>query len=116
MAVQQPVAMWSYREDLDPGDVGGYSIHAIDGDIGKVDKHNIEVGRSYLLVAAGPWIFGKTVMLPAGVIDRIDHEEKVVHVGRTKDQIKNAPEYEESGRDDDSYRTGIGDYYGALGA
>ena len=62
------IVMWSYREDLlDPGDIGGYSIHAIDGDIGKVDKHDIETGRSYLLVSTGPWIFGKTVMLPAGV-------------------------------------------------
>jgi hypothetical protein len=55
-------------------------------------------------------------MLPAGVIDRIDHEDKVVHVSRTKDQIKNAPEYEESRRDDETYRTGLGDYYGGLGA
>ena len=117
MAVEPSSVMWSYREDiLNPGDIGGYSIHAVDGDIGKVDKHDIEAGRSYLLVATGPWIFGKTVMLPAGVIDRIDHEDKVVHVSRTKDQIKNAPEYEESRRDDETYRTGLGDYYGGLGA
>ena len=78
------VTMWTYRADImDPGDISGYSIHAIDGDIGKVDKHDGEAGRSYLLVATGPWIFGKTVMLPAGVIDRIDHENKTVYVGRT---------------------------------
>jgi len=109
--------MWSYRADIsNPADVGGYSIHAVDGDIGKVDKHDAEAGRSYLLVATGPWIFGKTVMLPAGVISRIDHEEKVVHVSRTKEEIKNAPEYEESRRDDETYRSGLGDYYGGFSA
>ena len=117
MAGPTTIVMWSYREDLlDPGDIGGYSIHAIDGDIGKVDKHNAETGQSYLLVSTGPWIFGKTVMLPAGVIERIDHENKIVYVNRTKDDIKNAPEYEEGRQDDETYRTGLGDYYSGLGA
>src|ERR1019366_2682582 len=49
----------------------GYSIEATDGEIGKVDKHVVDPAGSYLLVATGPWIFGKTVMLPAGVISRI---------------------------------------------
>src|SRR5215471_13819582 len=94
----------SYREDImDPGDISGYAIHAVDGDIGKVDKHNMDVGRSYLLVATGRWIFGKTVMLPAGVIDRIDHEHETVYVSRSRDEIKDGPEYQDEGRDDDSY-------------
>jgi len=108
------VTIWAYRTELmDPGDIGGYSIHAVDGDIGKVDKHDIETGRSRLLVSTGPWIFGKTVMLPAGVIDRIDHENRTVHVAVTKDDIKNAPEYE--GTDDDAYRSQLGDYYAGRG-
>jgi len=107
------VAIWSFREGLlDTGDIDGYSIHAVDGDIGKVDKHNSEAGSSYLLVSTGPWILGKTVMLPAGVIERIDHENKTVHVNRTKDQIKDAPEYDEAHEGDATYRSGLGDYYG----
>jgi hypothetical protein len=109
--------IWSYRVEItDPGDISGYSIHALDGDIGKVDKHDIDAGRSYLLVATGPWIFGKTVMLPVGVIDRIDHEEKVVHVKLTKDQIKAAPEYHEDRPEDEHFRNELGGYYGRLGA
>ena len=81
------ITIWSYSVDVtDPGDISGYAIHAIDGDIGKVDKHDAEAGSSYLLVATGPWILGKTVMLPAGVIERIDHENETVYVARTKDQ------------------------------
>ena len=108
--------IWSYRADImDPGDISGYSIHAMDGDIGKVDKHDMDTGRSHLLVATGPWIFGKTVMLPAGVIERIDHHDEVVHVSRTKDQIKNAPEYHEDLGGDATYRSELGDYYGGFG-
>ena len=34
-------------------------------------------------------------MLPAGVIERIDSDDEQVFVNRTKDQIKNAPEFDE---------------------
>jgi hypothetical protein len=115
------VAIWTYRtgvlaEGPDAQDITGYSIHAQDGDIGKVDKHNDEAGRSHLVVATGPWIFGKTVMLPAGVIDRVDHENHDVYVAVTKDQIKNAPEYDPGSHDDEVYRDDLGGYYGGLAA
>ena len=114
MSVQRDIAIWSYRIEVeDPGDIGGYAIHARDGEIGKVDKHDIETGRGWLLVSTGPWIFGKTVMLPAGVIERIDHEDRVVHVDRTKDEIKNAPEYDPDAPDDEAYRTQLGDSHGS---
>ena len=110
------VEIWTFRAGLlDTGDIDGYSIHAIDGDIGKVDKHNSETGSSYLLVSTGPWILGKTVMLPAGVIERIDHEDKTVYVNRTKDQIKDAPEYDEARQADKKYRSALGDYYAGFG-
>jgi hypothetical protein len=51
-------------------------------------------------------------MLPAGVIERIDYKHQVVHVNRDRDQIKNAPEYEETTPDDGaSYRDQLGAYY-----
>jgi hypothetical protein len=65
---------------------------------------------SYLLVATGPWIFGKTVMLPAGVTERVDHENKTAYVSRTKDEIKNGPEHQDDGGDD-TYRNQLGGCY-----
>jgi hypothetical protein len=115
--VSEP-GIWSYRQGVldTAGDIAGYAIHATDGDIGKVDKANNETGSSYLVVATGPWIFGKTVMLPAGVVERIDHENKVVHVRRSKDDIKNAPEYDENTYQDETYRNDLGGYYDRFGA
>ena len=73
------------------------------------------IGGSYLIVDTGPWIFGKHVMLPAGVIDRVDPEEEKVYVSATKEQIKNAPELEDVLRTDPSYRERLGVYYAGQG-
>ena len=81
------------------------------GDIGRIDEATFESGASYLVVDTGPWIFGRKVMLPAGVIERIDPAEKKVYVDRTKDQIKDAPEFDEMLTDNDDYRQSLGTYY-----
>ena len=114
--------IWSYREagtlgvDVAGGiDMTGYSVEAIDGGIGKVDEATYDVGSSYIVVDTGPWIFGKKVMLPAGVIRSIDTTDERVFVNRTKDQIKDSPEYDDSMLNDESYRSRLGSYYGQGG-
>jgi hypothetical protein len=67
-------------------------------------------------VDTGPWIFGKKVMLPVGVLRNVDHENEKVFVNRTKDEIKNAPEFDDTLRHDESYRTKVGSYYGQGGS
>ena len=106
--------VWTFRttEPLGDIDVTGYSVEATDGGIGKIDEATYEVGGSYLVVDTGPWIFGKKVLLPAGIVDRVDPESETLFVSRTKEEIKNAPEYdEESGFADDEYRDRLGGYY-----
>ena len=114
--------IWTYRERTELGfdptsgrDITGYGVEAIDGSIGKVDEHTYDVGSSYMIVDTGPWIFGKKVMLPAGVIQRIDEDDKKVWVNRTKDQIKDAPEYDDTMTSDTGYRDELGTYYGPGG-
>jgi hypothetical protein len=108
--------MWTYRETVtSTSNLGDYEVEAIDGSIGKVDEATNEVGGSYIVVDTGPWIFGKKVLLPAGVIDRIDTQEEKVYVNRTKDEIKNAPEFDESRYSDDDWRNDVGSYYGPGG-
>src|SRR5262245_33393763 len=105
--------VWTYRGTMviDTNlDVSGYDVEATDGSIGKVDEATYDTGRSYLVVDTGPWIFGKKVMLPAGVVRGIDEDEHKVFVDRTKDEIKQAPGYDES-QVDDEYRGQLGSYY-----
>ena len=118
MSIQHDI--WTYRiETTDPGmgtDVVGYHVEALDGRIGKVDEASDEVGASSIVVDTGPWIFGKKVVLPAGVIDRVDSEEETVYVNRTKDQIKDAPQLDDGAVADDAHRDEVGGYYGPGGA
>ena len=107
---------WNYRESTGisarQDDLTGFKVHAVDGDIGKIDEATREVGAGYIVVDTGPWIFGRKVMLPAGTVERVDWDDKSVHVDRTKDQIKDSPELGENGLTDRSYRDRVGTYYG----
>ncbi|MCY0919757.1 MULTISPECIES: PRC-barrel domain-containing protein [unclassified Streptomyces] len=108
--------LWSYGPDS-RYPVGavliGFKVEAADGHIGKVDSHTEDVGSSYIVVDTGPWIFGKEVLLPAGTIERVDMEGEKIRVSRTREQIKNAPEYDkDKHRGDAAYRSRVADYYG----
>ena len=105
--------IWTYREQTwGDTDLTGYSVEATDGGIGKVDEATYEVGGSYIVIDTGPWIFGKKVMLPAGTIQTVDPSEEKIFVNLTKDEIKNAPEFDETRYRDEAYRTELGGYYG----
>lgn len=105
--------MWTYREQSWGGiDLTGFDVEAVDGGIGSVDEATADVGGSYIVVDTGPWIFGKKVMLPAGVIDRVDLDEGKIYVDRTKDEIKAAPEFDEDRLADEAYRSDLAGYYG----
>ena len=111
--------VWTYRDTIDAGvsgkNVVGYGVEAADGSIGKVDDATYDVSGSFIVVDTGPWIFGKKVMLPAGVIRDVDHDDEKIFVHRSKDEIKNAPEYDETLSMDDDYRGRLGSYYGPGG-
>ena len=89
-------------------DLGGYVVHATDGDVGKVDRDDRSTGDRYLLIATGPWIFGRTVLVPATVIERVDHRSQTVYLRCPRDVIRDAPEY----RDDRSHRDELDVWYG----
>jgi hypothetical protein len=109
--------MWTFSIatpgiDLSKVDLTGFKVEARDGSIGKVDEARHEAGVSFVVLDTGPWIFGKKVMLPAGVIRDIDLDTEMIFVDLTKDEIKNAPEFDETTYRDQSYRNELGQYYG----
>ena len=90
----------------------GFEVEATDGKIGKVDESTKDVqSQGFLVIDTGPWIFGKKVMLPAGIVSGVDHDEQKVYVNRTKDEIKNAPEFDEERFRGETYRNELGEYY-----
>ncbi|MFC5909281.1 PRC-barrel domain-containing protein [Streptacidiphilus monticola] len=111
-------SIWSYRPEagyLDGADLVGYHVEAEDGRIGRVDAATPEADEGYLVVDTGPWIFGKQVLIPVGAVSRIDAEHETVHLDRTRDDVKNAPEFSyEQHLGDADYRDRLGAYYGGL--
>jgi hypothetical protein len=107
--------VWSYGREVRTGaNLSGYDVDARDGEIGSVDEATNDVGASYLIVDTGPWIFGKRVLLPAGVIERVDHGTRRIQAGLTRDEIKNAPEYDVDAPVSPAYRQELGSYYEGL--
>jgi len=106
--------IWNYGagDNWSSMHLAGYKVEATDGDIGKVDEASNDAGAGYIVVDTGPWIFGKKVLLPAGVISRVDATDEKVFVDRTKEEIKNAPEFDKDTYKDQAYRDSVGGYYG----
>jgi hypothetical protein len=95
-------------------DLTGWKVESVDGQhLGKVDEANSETSSSCLVVDTGFWIFGKKRMIPAGVVQRIDPDDEIVYVSMTKDQIKDAPDYdpERHQADEAGYHRDVGEYY-----
>jgi hypothetical protein len=88
-----------------------FDVHATDGSIGDVLDVKRGPGESYLIVATGGTILTDKVMIPAGLVDRVDFEGKTVHVDRSTEEIKNGPEFDEERFREDAYRTELSDYY-----
>ena len=108
--------LWTYSNtSISQSNLSGFSVEALDGGIGKVDDATYDIGESFIVVDTGPWIFGKKVMLPAGVVRDIDLDTETVFVNRTKDQIKDAPEFDKDNYRDPKYRDDLGGYYGPGG-
>jgi hypothetical protein len=111
--------LWTYSNTgntaVSQRNLAGFSVEALDGGIGKIDDAAYDAGESFIVVDTGPWIFGKKVMLPAGVIRDVDLDTETVFVNRTKDQIKDAPEFDKDRYQDPAYRDELGGYYGPGG-
>ncbi|MFD8734191.1 PRC-barrel domain-containing protein [Streptomyces sp. NPDC059618] len=108
-------SIWGYHPaagHIAGSDLVGYKVEATDGAIGKVDKHAEDLGSSYLIVDLGVWIFGRHVLLPAGTVRRIDHEERRIHVALTRQQIRESPEFDRAKHVGDvDYHDLVGGYY-----
>ncbi|WP_031086214.1 hypothetical protein [Streptomyces sp. NRRL WC-3549] len=98
-------------------DVIGYGVEAVDGNLGTVVRLSQTPGYDHLVVDAGVWKFGRSVVVPAGLVTAVDASGRTVKVGCTRDQIKAAPRFE---RDHDTndlfYLRRLGAYYASLTA
>lgn len=99
-------------------EVSGYHIHAQDGEIGHIDDFVIDDETwsiRYLQLDTSNWIGGKTVLLGAPWVGRIDVETGLVHAGLKRDQIEQAPEFDPKRPIDREFEQRLHYHYGQAG-
>ena len=70
--------MFTFKDQLQKGEttgsheLEGYDVEATDGSIGQVLTASYEAAESYLVVDTGSWLLSNKVVLPAGVVERVE--------------------------------------------
>ncbi|MEU9026310.1 PRC-barrel domain containing protein [Streptomyces sp. NPDC048383] len=110
--------VWMYAQDssyTSGQSLVGFTVEAADGVIGHVDRQQDQPGMQHLVVDTGVWVFGRSVLIPAGAVTRIDTAARVVRVSATQEEIKAAPRFTtDSETGDHTYLSAVGDYYVSL--
>ncbi|PBC86990.1 hypothetical protein SAMN05428945_5418 [Streptomyces sp. 2224.1] len=111
--------IWAY-----PADVGyqgqepltGFTVETPDGTLGQVERQMNEPGRQHLIVDTSVWVFGASLLVPAGIVHSVDTAAKTVTVTHARDKIKAAPRFAfDSQTAEVGYLTEVGRYYASLG-
>jgi sporulation protein YlmC with PRC-barrel domain len=95
--------------------VTGYHIAATDGDIGHVEDFIVDDVTwmiRYMVVDTRNWWPGRKVLVSPEWIERLDWSDAKVHVGVTRAQIKQSPEYDPLDPVAREYEARLHDHYG----
>jgi hypothetical protein len=95
--------------------VTGYSIEAVDGEIGHVDGFVVDDEAwaiRYVEVATRNWWPGKKVLVSPGWVERVNWTDSKVYVALTREAIQGAPEYVESAAITREYENRLYSHYG----
>ena len=125
MAVPPMPGLWNWPDPLpdsefaEPAlggegpDYAGYKVVANDGEIGHIDSFAIAPDEGHIVVDTGRWLFGRMSLIPAAAVRVVNDESQTVQVDLTKQQIKDAPEYDKSAGYR-AYRDSATEYYGPM--
>ncbi|MFE0918996.1 PRC-barrel domain containing protein [Streptomyces nigra] len=101
-----------HREGLD---LTGFRVEATDGIIGHVDRQADDTPQRHLIVDTGAWVFGRSLVIPAGTVTGVDERERTVTVACTRADAKEAPRFETDRETrDPRYLAAVGAYHARL--
>lgn len=108
--------VWAFQDEaLARIDLHGYQVQARDGAIGRVVQAIEGADGGYLIVDPGVAMpFGRQFLVPAGLVETVDVDDKRVSVAADRRAIVNAPEYDPERPFDERSRSAFGDYFRSL--
>ncbi|MFI7497919.1 PRC-barrel domain containing protein [Streptomyces sp. NPDC049687] len=111
--------IWSYvahSGHVEGEDLTDCTVVATDGTIGHVEREAAPHGLRHLVVDTGVWLFGRSVVVPVGLVTGVDRTARTVSLSCTGDQVKEAPRFRtDSETTDPRYLADVGAYYHRLG-
>lgn len=97
------------------GNVKGYRLHAVDGEIGAVEDFIIDDtawGIRFLVVDTGHWLPGKKVLISPKWIKEVKWKDSSVYVNLPVDAVKHSPKYDASKPVHPTYESDLHNHYG----
>jgi hypothetical protein len=108
-----PDEEFSGEDEPQVQEYAGYKVVANDGEIGHVDSFAIATDEAHLVVDTGGWLFGRMSVIPAAAVRVVNHDSQTVQIDLTKQQIKDAPEFDKT-VGYGPYRDAATEYYGPM--
>jgi hypothetical protein len=89
--------LWSFPDGAVGHDdsVKGYDVECTDGRVGHVSWATYAPGESYLVVSYRHHLHETHHVVPAGAVERVDHERRTVTLRVTADEVKATPQHED---------------------
>lgn len=86
--------VWDYRESTwtVDSDLLGYDVEVPEGRIGTVARAVTGALGAYLVVNTSG-VFDGRRLIPAGAVDALDHDRRLVRVALTAQQLRHAPDH-----------------------
>ena len=107
--------VWTLPDEALRIDLSGFDVVARDGKIGRVAQAFESSGGGHLVVDPGVAMpLGRQLLVPAGLVERVDIDEQRVFVRAYQEQIKSAPEFDKTRPLDEQSRSTLGDYFQSL--
>jgi hypothetical protein len=112
---------WLWHAELEGltglGSLVGATVRSADDKRVGTVLHTVDDPRTGLLVVnTGPWIFGRLLAVPAGLVTQVDPDARVLRVGCDRKRLRRAPLYQADTPDAfSSYRSQASSYFAPRG-
>jgi Protein of unknown function (DUF2795) len=105
--------VWMYQERrLADLDLSGFDIEARDGPIGRVVRSLSSADGAFLIIDPGASMpLGRHVLVPAGLVDTVDLDDRRLLLRLSRDQVRGAPEYQVGRALDPASREAFSTYF-----